>query len=855
LKNMAEYNQETYSWWVRAIVAILRCWMWLYNLVSYIPFLILINPRARVEVSKRTKAKPLIPNDPTSPYRRTSNFDKLHSGQFAGVDTISKMWKRSADIYRHNSCLGTREVLNVEMELQPNGKKYEKLVLGEYRWQTYETVSRRVNNIGSGLLHVGHRTGKNLVIFAETQCNWLMTALACFTYKIPIVTVYATLGENAIAHAINSTEAETIVTSQDLIPKIKRILSRCKTLKRLIYFTPRYSLPKQLTPEEIIENFDTFDLEEIEDFGDEHYAMPTVEPEPDDIAMIMFTSGTTEAPKGVLLSHKNLVAASSSQFEIIPNPDPNRDVYVGYLPLAHVLEVDAEICCIANGIRIGYSTPLTLTDNSSMIKANTRGDCSVLNPTVIAVVPAIMDRIYKTVRTRIQHSSQLGRALFEYVYEVKRNRIEDGYSTPFLNRMIFWNIRNVLGERIRLILCGGAPLSQDTQQFMRICFCCPVSQGYGLTETAGGATLTDADDLSTGRVGPPLSCSDIMLRDWVEGGYTVNNEPYPQGEVLIAGDNVAQGYLNNPQKTKEDFVEIDGRTWFCSGDIGEFHPDGALCIIDRKKDLVKLQHGEYVSLSKIETALMTCPLVEFVCIVCNPLYSFVIALIVPNKKNLEKFVSEYCCSDLNARTDVCFEIDSFWSSRQSSAIRSTFLYSILSANEVCPKRKIELSNVLGVDDLTYEQQCEDKSVINAFKQEIQNHAKQLVLCGLEVGRGEFDSLRRSSLFVYLFVWFFYFCLVFFDIPYGKGEENFLNNFLIEQLLLLLLLLMMMMIKKPAFFAERLEKFEIPSVIYLCKENWTSQMGLLTEAMKLKRKAIADYYSEQIEAVYASALKI
>ncbi|KRX41945.1 Long-chain-fatty-acid--CoA ligase 4, partial [Trichinella murrelli] len=778
LKNMAEYNQETYSWWVRAIVAILRCWMWLYNLVSYIPFLILINPRARVEVSKRTKAKPLFPNDPTSPYRRTSNFDKLHSGQFAGVDTISKMWKRSADIYRHNSCLGTREVLNVEMELQPNGKKYEKLVLGEYRWQTYETVSRRVNNIGSGLLHVGHRTGKNLVIFAETQCNWLTTALACFTYKIPIVTVYATLGENAIAHAINSTEAETIVTSQDLIPKIKRILSRCKTLKRLIYFAPRYSLPKQLTPEEIIENFDTFDLEEIEDFGDEHYVMPTVEPEPDDIAMIMFTSGTTEAPKGVLLSHRNLVAASSSQFEIIPNPDPNRDVYVGYLPLAHVLEVDAEICCIANGIRIGYSTPLTLTDNSSMIKANTRGDCSVLNPTVIAVVPAIMDRIYKTVRTRIQHSSQLGRALFEYVYEVKRNRIEDGYSTPFLNRMIFWNIRNVLGERIRLILCGGAPLSQDTQQFMRICFCCPVSQGYGLTETAGGATLTDADDLSTGRVGPPLSCSDIMLRDWVEGGYTVNNEPYPQGEVLIAGDNVAQGYLNNPQKTKEDFVEIDGRTWFCSGDIGEFHPDGALCIIDRKKDLVKLQHGEYVSLSKIETALMTCPLVEFVCIVCNPLYSFVIALIVPNKKNLEKFVSEYYCSDLNARTDICFEIDSFWPSKQSSAI-STFLYSVLSANEICTKRKIELSNVLGVDDLTYEQQCEDKSVINAFKQEIQNHAKQ----------------------------------------------------------------------------QRLEKFEIPSVIYLCKENWTSQMGLLTEAMKLKRKAIADYYSEQIEAVYASALKI
>lgn len=128
------------------------------------------------------------------------------------------------------------------------------------------------------------------------------------------------------------------------------------------------------------------------------------------------------------------------------------------------------------------------------------------------------------------------------------------------------------------MLSGGAPLNTETQRFINICFCCPVVQGYGLTETCGGATLGEVFDLSTGSVGPPLRCCEIRLREWEE--YSPYNRA-AQGEILIGGDNVALGYFKNEEKTREDFIEIDGRRYFATGDIGEFRPDGSLKIIGK----------------------------------------------------------------------------------------------------------------------------------------------------------------------------------------------------------------------------------------------------------------------------------
>jgi len=184
------------------------------------------------------------------------------------------------------------------------------------------------------------------------------------------------------------------------------------------------------------------------------------------------------------------------------------------------------------------------------------------------------------------------------------------------------------------LLSGGAPLSPDTHDYVRCALSLPLVQGYGLTESCACCTIMDSDENSTGRTGPPLQGVLVKLIDWDEGNYRVSDSP-PRGEVVIGGGNVATGYYKLPDKTKEDFfTDETGRRWFRTGDIGEMAPDGTLKIVDRKKDLVKLNHGEYVSLGKVESELKTCPLVENICVYGDPTKPHCIALVVPDRNKL-----------------------------------------------------------------------------------------------------------------------------------------------------------------------------------------------------------------------------
>jgi len=187
----------------------------------------------------------------------------------------------------------------------------------------------------------------------------------------------------------------------------------------------------------------------------------------------------------------------------------------------------------------------------------------------------------------------------------------------------------------RLLLSGGAPLSPATHDYVRNALSLPLVQGYGLTESCACGTIMDKDEMSTGRAGPPLQGVKIRLVNWEDGGYRVTDRPRPRGELVIGGGNVAHGYFKMPDKTREDFyTDEEGRRWFKTGDIGEAHPDGTFRIVDRKKDLVKLQFGEYVSLGKVEAILKTCPLVENICIYGESSQSFCVALLVPDRNKL-----------------------------------------------------------------------------------------------------------------------------------------------------------------------------------------------------------------------------
>ncbi|XP_022423507.1 long-chain-fatty-acid--CoA ligase 3 [Delphinapterus leucas] len=601
----------------------------LYTILTYIPYYFL--SESRQEKSNQIKAKP-VNSKPESAYRSVNSLDGLASVLYPGCDTLDKVFMHAKNKFKDRRLLGTREILNEEDEVQPNGKIFKKVILGNYNWLSFEDVFVRAFNFGNGLQILGQKPKTNIAIFCETRAEWMITAQACFMYNFQLVTLYATLGGPAIVHGLNETEVTNIITSKELLQtKLKDIVSLVPCLRHIITVDG-----KPPTWSEFPKGVIVHTMAAVQALGAKASVenKPHSKPVPSDTAVIMYTSGSTGLPKGVMISHSNLIAGITGMAERIPDLG-EKDVYIGYLPLAHVLELSAELVCLSHGCCIGYSSPQTLADQSSKIKKGSKGDTSILKPTLMAAVPEIMDRIYKNVMNKVNGMSNFQRTLFILAYNYKMEQISKGHGTPLCDSFIFRKVRSLLGGNIRLLLCGGAPLSATTQRFMNICFCCPVGQGYGLTESCGAGTITEVWDYNTGRVGAPLVCCEIKLKNWEEGGYFNTDKPHPRGEIIIGGQNVTMGYYKNEAKTKADFFEDEnGQRWLCTGDIGEFDPDGCLKIIDRKKDLVKLQAGEYVSLGKVEAALKNLSLIDNICAYANSYHSYVIGFVVPNQKEL-----------------------------------------------------------------------------------------------------------------------------------------------------------------------------------------------------------------------------
>ena len=198
----------------------------------------------------------------------------------------------------------------------------------------------------------------------------------------------------------------------------------------------------------------------------------------------MYTSGSTGTPKGVMISHGNLLASGKSFPIRLGKLKKNKEIWVAYLPLAHVLELTAEIGCLIGGIRIGYSTPQTIVDTSTAIKRGQKGDLRILKPTIMAAVPLILERFAKAVREKISKTSWIQQTIFNQAFQYKLEKVRKGRSTFFLDRLLFNKISSaVIGGKVRYIICGSALLSIDVQEYMQVCLA-PVRQSYALTEVS-----------------------------------------------------------------------------------------------------------------------------------------------------------------------------------------------------------------------------------------------------------------------------------------------------------------------------------------------------------------------------------
>ncbi|KAG5883972.1 hypothetical protein JTB14_007501 [Gonioctena quinquepunctata] len=700
---------------------IIRVIAFFYDILTIHIYLLLQNPwRARRLASKKMGV-PIEKSSGSITMKSTKKPSHFHlEFNEQKIDTCVKLLEYASRKHGEKRCLGTREILGEEDEEQPNGRVFKKFQMGNYIWKSYIEVNQMALHFGRGLREMGNQSYKNIAILAETRAEWMIAAHGLFKQSIPLVTVYVTLGDDAIAHAFNETEVTTVITSFSLLSKFHNILKLASGIETIVY------VKDQLKYNEEPEVKDTFkDKVKIISFDDvlDRGAKSEVvdqPPTPNDTAIIMYTSGSTGAPKGVILLHRNMVSSIKSFLDSTPMY-AKTEVVVGYLPLAHVFEQLAENAVIFMGIRIGYSSALTMLDSSSKIKKGTAGDVTVLKPTFMTSVPLILDRISKNIQEKVGKSSGVKRVLFDFGYNYKRKWTQRGFSTPLVDWIIFGAVKKIMGGKLRLIAAGGAPLTADTHKLVKTCLCTHILTGYGLTETSSCATNTETFDLTFGSVGPPKTISYIRLIDWEEGQYSVSDKPRPRGEIIVGGENVSPGYFKQPEKTKEDFFEENGMTWFRTGDIGEIHKNGSLQIIDRKKDLVKLPAGEYVSLGKVESQLATCPVIENICALADSTKNSIVAIIVPHEDNLQA-----------------------------------------------------LAKQLGMEGKNLEELCADPIVTRAVLKEIQNHAKKV----------------------------------------------------------------------------NLQKFEVPAVVKLVSDVWTPESGLITASLKLKRRAIQEFYKQEVTSMYA-----
>jgi len=445
------------------------------------------------------------------------------------------------------------------------------------------------------------------------------------------VPLYDSLGENAVEYIINHAQCTAVFVSNKNISALLKSKGKIASVKEVIYWG-------EPTPAELKAmaglGVTTRSFAELVDIG-ERSPKDAVQATSDDIGTIMYTSGTTGNPKGVLLAQKNLVseiAAIAENLEVAMGLKVGPgEVYCSYLPLAHIFDRVVEEVMIACGGCIGYWQG----DVKKLVD-----DIGALKPTFFCGVPRIFDRIYAAVMAKLGASfvsSLLYKIALSRKYAKMKKGVSQKVAAPLWDKIIFSKIKDRLGGRVKMIMSGGAPLSAHVEKFLRVAMCCPVVQGYGLTETCAASFAAIPDTIEhAATVGIPFPSVEYRLEAVPEMNYDPFKNP-PRGEVIIRGTPVFAGYYKDDKQTSE-CMDKDG--FFHTGDVGELTPDGGLKIIDRKKNIFKLSQGEYVAVEVVESVYKKNLAIEQLWVYGNSFESALVAVVVPNEAKLTAWAKE-----------------------------------------------------------------------------------------------------------------------------------------------------------------------------------------------------------------------
>ncbi|XP_065163233.1 long-chain-fatty-acid--CoA ligase 5 isoform X2 [Atheta coriaria] len=534
---------------------------------------------------------------------RVSRFSKdCKDGKFLkylyeDAQTLYECFRRGAKVSNNGPCLGYRE-------------SYSK----PYQWIHYNETLLRAKNFGSGLVSLGLQPGPNtfIGIYCQNSPEWILTEQATYCYSMVLVPLYDTLGPDACAFIIKQVDMSVVVVDDDA--KCNLLLERApKCLRKVIVVKEVRAATKQRAKNRGVEILRFADVETL---GTKHNH-PELPPKPSDLCTICYTSGTTGNPKGVMLTHENVVASIAG---VLLQMGDHRlrtdDVLISFLPLAHMLERCCENSCYMEGGAVGFY----LGDIRRL-----SDDMKALQPTVTPAVPRLLNRIYDKIQSEVNRSF-VKKMLFNMAMSTKENELKRGVlrKNSFWDLLVFRKVQEGMGGRLRMMLVGSAPLAENVLTFTRCALGCLVIEGYGQTECCAPITLTVQGDHTPGHVGPPVACCCVKLVDVPEMEYWARNN---QGEICVKGTNVFAGYYKDAERTQET---IDEGGWHHTGDVGMWLPNGCLKIIDRRKHIFKLSQGEYIVPEKIENIYIRSQYVQQVFVHGESLKSCIVAIVVPD---------------------------------------------------------------------------------------------------------------------------------------------------------------------------------------------------------------------------------
>jgi len=479
-----------------------------------------------------------------------------------------------------------------------------------------EEIGRRIRALRLALESLGLGPGDRVAILSENRLEWILSDLAVLCAGASDVPIYPTLGQDDIAYILNDCEPGIIfVSTPDQARKIHAVRDRIPSLKDVVCFD-RSDLPDMMTFDRLMEIGENL-LEKIPGDG-----LPPCGPSgKDDIATILYTSGTTGRPKGVILTHGNIVSNIRQAVQAISLYTSDR--VLSFLPLSHALErTCGYYAMLANGIG------MAIAGNPDTVGA----DMMAIRPTIMICVPRFLEKVFDRINTAAMGGSPIKRNIFIWAKKVvhdlrlveragKKPSAWLNFQLAIVDKLVFAKLRARTGGRIRFFVSGGAPLAPHINQFFNTAGMTCL-EGYGLTETSPilTANLFGAQRVSS--VGKPFPETEIRIAD--------------DGEILARGPQVTPGYFKNDEATREALSD-DG--WFRTGDIGHIDGDGFLFITDRKKDLIVTAGGKNIAPQPIENAFAKNKFISN-SVVIGDHRPYMIALLVPNFENLEKWARE-----------------------------------------------------------------------------------------------------------------------------------------------------------------------------------------------------------------------